>query len=165
MINNSHLREYIIRPSLTALDKWSEEAEELLVLTCAQESLGATYLHQEKGPALGIFQMEPLTYTDIWEKYLPYKAELVHKMLNYLEYSRRPTAEVMIYNLSYAAMMTRIYYLRIEEALPKADDISGLARYWNEYYNCNPNKGTDSEAIQNYLKFTGKTKGVKLNGK
>ncbi len=166
MINESHLREYVIRPALTAINKWSESAEELLVLTCAQESLGGTYLHQLKGPALGIFQMEPNTYTDIWERYLPYRPELVHSMLNYLQYSRRPGPEVMVYNLSYAAFMCRIHYLRVSDALPKAEDALGLAKYWNEHYNCNPSKGTDREAVENYLKFTGKTlKGVLKNGK
>ena len=163
MIDVSQLRKYIVFPALQALQL---DAAELIILTIAQESLGGTYVHQVNGPALGICQMEPATYLDIWEKYLPNKPEIVHKMLNYLEYSRIPKPEVMVYNMALSVMMARIHYLRVPESLPKMDDVPGLARYWNEHYNCNPNKGTDTEAIQNYLKFTGKMlKGVKSNGK
>ena len=62
MIDNKQLRELIIGPSLDALQMYSKEAEEILVFTCASESLGGTYLKQVKGPALGIYQMEPATY-------------------------------------------------------------------------------------------------------
>ena len=69
MIDNKQLRECIIKPTLDSLQMYSQAAEELLVFTCACESLGGTYLKQVKGPALGIYQMEPATYQDIWENY------------------------------------------------------------------------------------------------
>lgn len=155
MLNVQQLREYIIRPCLEKLKKWSPEAEELMILTCAQESKGGTYVKQIEGPALGIYQMEPETHNDLWASYLTHHPDLVFNILNYLEYSRIPKAYNLLVNLGYATMMTRVYYLRVPEAIPSAKDIPALARYWNEHYNCNPDKGTDEEAILSYNKFVG----------
>ena len=67
MIDHKQFRELIIRPSLMPLDLYSEDAEELLIGICAHESKGGTYLMQKDGgPAAGFFQMEPETYTDLW---------------------------------------------------------------------------------------------------
>lgn len=65
MLDCSQFRALIIEPVLSKLQLYSKDAEELLVFTCAAESLGGTLLHQIQGPAVGIFQMEPNTYTDI----------------------------------------------------------------------------------------------------
>ena len=71
-MNVDHLKIDIIRPVLKKMGRWSKAAEELLLLTCAQESHGAEYLHQINGLALGIYQMEPRTHDDNWENYLAY---------------------------------------------------------------------------------------------
>jgi hypothetical protein len=39
-------------------------------------------------------------------------------------------AEEMIWNIKYAIIMARLYYLSFPEALPDAGDVDGL---WNEY--------------------------------
>ena len=65
MLNIAQFRDLIVKSTLNDLLLYSEDAEELLVFTCAVESLGGTYLQQVKGPALGIYQMEPVTYNDI----------------------------------------------------------------------------------------------------
>lgn len=66
-INCEQLRLYVIRPTLEKIELWSEAAENLLLGTTAQESHMGTYIKQVgKGPALGIYQMEPATHKDIW---------------------------------------------------------------------------------------------------
>ena len=70
MFLHNQLRELIITPALSKLQLYSKDAEELLIFTCAVESDGGTYLKQIKGPALGIYQMEPRTYNDIWQNYM-----------------------------------------------------------------------------------------------
>lgn len=155
MLNVQQLRESIIRPCLEKLQKWSQEAEELLVLTCAQESRGGTFVKQVGGPALGIYQMEPMTHDDLWSSYLPHHPNLSYNILNYLGYSRMPSPDTLVFNLGYATMMTRVFYLRVPEVIPSARDIPELAKYWNVHYNCNPDKGTDEEAIIAYNKFVG----------
>ena len=77
MIDINRFRNLIVRPSLKAVDLWSEDDEELLILTCAQESLGCTYLRQIKGPALGPYCCEPTTYESYWKDYL-YKNSYYH---------------------------------------------------------------------------------------
>ena len=65
-----------MKPKLAA-----KEAQWLLLGTAAVESSGGRYLYQIKGPARGIFQMEPRTGWDIWENYLvhrtSYEADLM----------------------------------------------------------------------------------------
>src|SRR6266478_1286657 len=62
------LRFYIVRPSLAFLGTAlaTRFAEDLLLATCAQESRLGEYLHQENGPALGIYQIEPASLHDLW---------------------------------------------------------------------------------------------------
>lgn len=154
MIDVDQLRELIIRPTLKGLNLWSGEAEDLLLGTVAQESLMGTYIKQlDDGPALGIYQMEPATYRDIWENYLKYREELVDDILEVC--GNLPVSD-LIGNLYYATAMARIHYLRVPEALPIKDSltyIEDLAHYWKKFYNTGLGKGTEKEFIENYKKY------------
>lgn len=157
-INTKQLIELIIRPTLQDLGLYSLSAEQLLAGTCAQESGMGTYIKQVgKGPALGIFQMEPLTHDDLWENYLS-RGDLWLKVCH--KYGDTE-AKDMIYDLSYACAMARIHYLRIKEPLPPADNIPALAAYWKRYYNTALGKGKESEYIANWNKYCSKYYGVK----
>lgn len=157
-INTEQLRKYVIQPSLSIIDLYSPEAEELLVLTAAQESHSGTYLHQlGGGPACGIFQMEPATHDDIYKNYLKYKGALLSKIESLDLVSFRGTgvgtAEEMCGNLYYAAAMCRVHYLRVKEPLPAHTNLKGIARYWKDHYNTAQGAGTVREAIDNYNRF------------
>jgi hypothetical protein len=65
MFDITQFRADILTPTLEALQFREIELKELLVFTCAVESAGGTYVKQVKGPALGIFQLEPNTFTDV----------------------------------------------------------------------------------------------------
>jgi hypothetical protein len=80
-MNARQLRAYVIQPTLKPMGLWSLAAETLLVGTCAHESAMGKYLHQIKGPALGIYQIEPITHFDIWNNYLRYKPALRDQIL------------------------------------------------------------------------------------
>ena len=63
-IDAQQFREEIVRPVLEHLDAAdpgidSPNAEELLMLTAATESQLGRYLRQVRGPAIGVFQVEP----------------------------------------------------------------------------------------------------------
>lgn len=146
-INAKQLREHVVRPVLKQLDLWSESAENLILGTAAQESHMGSYIVQVKGPALGIYQMEPNTFNDIWTNYLEYKRVLVNKLEHF---SKWDTPTEMVGNLYYATAMCRIHYLRVREALPNYYDVSGMAKYWKKYYNTVKGKGTEAEFIANY---------------
>ncbi len=145
----SELQLHVIRPTLKAIELWSEAAENLLLGTAAQESHLGRYLTQIRGPALGIYQMEPGTHQDIWWHYLRYRPELAKKVKTFAA-SNPPHRKELVTNLAYATVMTRIYYLRVKEALPHPNDIQALAQYWKRYYNTFKGKGKIEEFILNY---------------
>jgi len=63
MTDADHLRREIIAPALRHIGMWSGAAENLLLGTAAVESRMGTYLRQVGGgPALGIWQVEPVTH-------------------------------------------------------------------------------------------------------
>lgn len=153
MIDVKQLRDEVIRPVLKELGLHSDSAEQLLLGTVAQESKVGTYIKQlGKGPAVGIYQMEPATHDDIWKHYLSYKPELAAKVRSFL-IGDEPNASEMKGNLYYATAMARIHYSRKPGFLPKADDVSGLAYYWKRFYNTNLGKGTEKEFRDNYNKY------------
>lgn len=153
MLDCSQFRSLIVEPVLSKLRVYSKNAEELLVFTCATESLGGTLLHQVKGPALGIYQMEPHTYTDIWSNYIRARNQLATLMALHFGCNKIPEIERMIYDLHFATAMARIHYLRTESNIPDAKDIDGLWDYYKKYYNTEKGKAKKEDAIKKYQDF------------
>ncbi len=153
MFNVEQFRKEIIEVALHKLGVYSDSGLELLTLTCAQESMGGTYIKQIEGPALGVFQMEPKTHDDLWATFLPNRSDLAYRILGAIYLSTKPPAEFLKYNLLYAAMMCRIRYMTVSEPLPASNDILALARYWDINYNRNRLAGFPEEAVAAYNKF------------
>lgn len=153
MLNISQFRELILVPVLSDLQLYSKEAEELLVFTCATESNGGTYLHQVNGPAIGIFQMEPATYNDIWQNYLTRNQGLICMLSTKFNINRIPTPELMISDLRFATAMARLHYRRVREPLPSHNDIDAIWEYYKHYYNTEKGSATKDESIKKYNKF------------
>lgn len=153
MINVQQLRELIIRPALRDLVMYSEDAEELLVFTCAVESNGGSFLKQIQGPALGIYQMEPETYNDIWQNYLFGKANLYMKLLTNFQCNRMPDEYRLIYDLRFATAMTRVHYARISLPLPHKDDTHALWAYYKSHYNSSLGKSQEDESLLKYQAY------------
>jgi len=148
-MNKEQLRE-LIEETLKEIGLHSKDAVNLLMGTCAQESHLGEYIKQIKGPALGIFQMEPATFVDIEQNYFRYKKELYEKVKSNSRVSYLYSG-LMVYNLKLAICMTRIHYLRVPEKLPNS--IEGYAAYWKRYYNTYLGAGTEEEFIHNYKRF------------
>lgn len=153
MLDCSQFRSLIVEPVLSKLRVYSKNAEELLVFTCAAESLGGTLLHQVKGPALGIYQMEPHTYTDIWSNYIRARNQLATLMALHFGCNKVPEIERLIYDLHFATAMTRIHYLRTPGTIPDAKDTDGLWDYYKKYYNTEKGKAKKEDAIKKYQDF------------
>ena len=165
MFNNLQFRKLIIQPVLNELTLYSQEAEDLLVGTCAQESRGGTYLFQEgTNPdlyaslqknilAVGPYQMEPLTHDDIWKHLNLSNHYLVDTIINFCNVPNNPTADIMLYNLYYATAMARLDYHRTSEPIPKTLELQ--AEYYKKYYNTSGGKATIDEYITNYNNFVG----------
>lgn len=153
MLKATQLRDLIIKPTLIELIAYSEEAAELLMFTCAVESDGGTYVKQVGGPALGIYQMEPNTYNDIWENYIKVKGSLMLILLSNFDLVNMPNEDKMIYDLRFATIMARIHYLRVNEKLPPANDVDKIWSYYKRYYNTAKGDAHKNEAISKYYKF------------
>lgn len=148
-LSASQLRSYVVRPALQRIGKWSLAAENLVMVTAAQESR-LTFLHQISGPAVSLWQIEPATYYDIWERFLPHHAGLRDDLREMAGSLNTPDVNLMHGNLFYAAAMCRTFYLRIPTRLPDADDVPGMAAYWKQHYNTHLGAGTIAQFISNY---------------
>ena len=153
MLNINQFRELIVKSSLSDLLLNSQDAEVLLVFTCAVESLGGTYLQQVNGPALGIYQMEPVTYNDIWHNFIIPDNKLGLRLFNNFDVNRMPSEARLIYDLRFATAMTRIFYLRIQEPLPSATDVDAIWDYYKKYYNTPKGAAVKDDSIQRYRDF------------
>ena len=163
MIQSDQLRANIIRPSLQSAGLWSVNAEELLLFTCAAETLGGSYVQQLGGPAAGIYQMEPNTYDDCWKNVIEKDGDLFFRLIRGCNFSNRPIFDDMVLNLKYATLMCRIQYLRFPESIPIATDIEAIYKYYKKYWNSVLGSSTEKGSMDSYYKVLG-IKEVK-NGK
>jgi hypothetical protein len=166
-IHASDLRDYVIAPVLRAANLWSPAVEVLLLGTAFHESTvaSATRLHQIKGPAIGIYQMEPFTHFDLWTSFLKYQPILRETVLDMIPKCSLKYDSVtgtlsgsdllLATDLRYATMMARIKYRQVKEPVPPADNFPALAAYWKKYYNTPGGKGTVEEFTRHYVQYVG----------
>lgn len=130
------IRNLIVKPSLLSVCLHSDAAEVLVYGTGLLES-NYQYLVQIKGPALGMWQMEPETHKDI-KKWLNLRmnSALLDRLLASCYYTALPADDqTLIHNLRYACLLARLQYFRVKTPLPRADDPEGLAKYYIVHYN------------------------------
>jgi len=134
----------------------SPVAEELLIATAAHESLGGTYLKEDHGPALGLYQMEPVTHDDIWSKFMPNHSEVTHRLMTTCQMSTKPLSSMLVFNLFYSTAMARIFYLRATAGLPATSDIDALWEYYKKFWNTEKGRAVKEDFIRNYFRFLNK---------
>ena len=147
MLDPEHFRRHVIRPSLLRLGLQSPAAEALLLGTALTESGLARLVQTGGGPALGVYQIEPATHTDIWRHYLAYHPGLAARVLS-LAAGGFGHPEQLVWNLAYATAMARLVYRRRAEPMPAATDLPGLAAYWKAHFNTAAGKGTAADYIE-----------------
>ena len=147
---------------------YSDEAFLLVFLTGLQESK-YDYIKQWKGCALGWFQIEPDTHTDLFSNYLFSRHDLLTKVLLLTKYSSEISntfnkkqyckdfindkkylnleAE-LITNLEYQVAVCRLVYYRKPFKLSAIKGVESAANIWKQYYNTNLGKGETSEFIE-----------------
>ncbi len=138
----------MIDPVLRLLDLYSPAASNLLVGTALVES---NLVHRRQvggGPALGIFQIEPATFDDIYRRYLPRKTAWLAAANGLLRPSATPLSQ-LVGNDRFACAIARLKYRMAKPPLPDSDDISGLAAYWLTHYNAG-GKGTAERFVRLY---------------
>ena len=139
----------VITPVLKSCGLYTEAAARLLLMIAAHESGNLKYSRQIKGPALGWFQMEPLTHDGLI-KYLASKTE-VFKRCNQFIYTGQ--ADELVWHPEYAVVMARVFFLRFKAPLPAKDDLDGLAHYAKKYWNTHLGKATPADYLMAYKRI------------
>ncbi len=142
----------IIRTALEPINLWSDNAEELLLMTAAHESHLGKYLHQFGGPALGLYGMEPFTLYDIWQNYLKYRPNRSQQITN-LTGTTGPALGQLQYNPIYNTIMARLHYRRAPGMLPDSYDLPAMAEYAKAYYNTPRGKATMEKYMLDYQRL------------
>jgi hypothetical protein len=158
-IEPEHLRE-LITEVLDESDRFSgmnfntPNAVELLMLTAAQESHLGRYLRQVRGPALGIFQMEPATMEDLFNNYIVFN-DAIHDIHQYYTQGMHEGNFVQRAkgDLVFQIIMARINYYRKPGALPEPSDEYAMARYYKRHWNTVLGAATVEEAVKNYRRY------------
>jgi len=146
-LNAQQLKELVIEPVLKDMDLYSESAVNLLLGTAAQESKMGYYIKQVKGPACGIYQIEPKTAEWLYDRYED------HYLLAYRN-TIHSISEQLVYDLAFQTVVCRLKYYSIKEPLPDdPNDVWKLANYWKKHYNTHIGKGTPEEFVANYRRF------------
>jgi hypothetical protein len=155
-MNVRQLKDVIITPALTALGLYSPSAANLLLGTAAQESAMGKFIVQQgigfRG-GIGIYQMEKLTYNDIWDRMVKDNVSIRVKMRLYLGYEGRPAPERMASDLLLSTMMARLFYYSINRPLPDAQDIPAMAAYYKKWFNTSKGAATEQQFIDNYNRY------------
>jgi len=143
-----------VKRTLQAVGLYSEEAVDLLLKTAAKESNFGTYLKQlGKGPALGVFQIEPGTEKNIWNELLKDNPKFAKKITE-LTGVTGPNLSALEGDLRYQTCVARLRYYWAKGALPKVGDIQAQADYWKKHYNTVLGAGTVEEFIAAAKKYT-----------
>lgn len=149
MFNIAQFRELIVKSSLRDLMLYSKNAEELLIFTCAAESLGGTDL---QGQGLGIFNMNIQTYNDLFQNYIKPNSKHLSLLVSNFQIHQMPSEERMIYDLRFATAMAALYYFRLNIPLPDTKDIQAIWDVYRIHYHVESNK---LDAIGRYNMFIG----------
>ena len=151
------LKETVIVPTLTDIGLCSDAAVNLLLGTAAQETQLGKYLVQTNMPlytgGIGIYQMQPATYDFVWFKKIESNIMMKSRVGFGLGMSTKPNVSNLAGNLYLATVMARLFYDNVQEALPAADDLPGLAAYYKKYWNTEAGSATTQEFIDNYNQY------------
>jgi hypothetical protein len=125
----------------------SEDPVELLMLTSAQETHCGRYIEQVKGPALGIFQMEPASFESLVRSFR------FRMLLDNYDIPEIPDLEELSGNIILQIASARLYYFRVPYPLPSKDNVLEMATYYKKWWNTYLGKATIESAIDSYNKY------------
>lgn len=157
MIPPAQFLEHVIRPTLDHLAVaeprlGTEASARLLLGTAIAESNLAALAQHGGGPALSFFQIEPATFHDVYDRYLPARARFKVAVYD-LRVPALTPLEQLAGNPFFACAIARIKYWMAPAPLPDADDINGLGRYWKAVYNTAQGAGDASHWASLYRKY------------
>lgn len=137
-MNAQQLLDFIIVPTLKYMggNYNSKNAQMLLLATAAIESECGYYIKQIGGPALGVWQMEPATHSDIWAECDALYGNLGPRAKNLgLEKNEYGADADLIDSPMYSCAMARLKYSMDSAPLPSFDDERAIYDYYKRIYN------------------------------
>jgi hypothetical protein len=138
-------RNLVINPALAILAPAgipvTQVAADLLMATAAVESNLGTWLSQDQGPALGVFQIDPASLLTLITRASPHQTQALYRIS-----TPQSAAAQINTNLLLAAAICRLYYWQVPDPLPP-DTVSGLWGYYKTFYNSKFGATTESEFI------------------
>lgn len=153
-IDADALRRWAVRPALEHLGMWSEAAENLVLGTAAHESGGFGWRTQAGGgPALGLWQIEPATLSDLYANFLAYHGRLL-ALLTDLRQADVPRDIDLRDNDRYGAGCCMLLYARHHAPLPvDPNDIPALAAFYKRWFNTPEGAATEKEFADDYRRY------------
>jgi hypothetical protein len=145
----------LIQNTLKPISLYSADAEQMLVATCAQESLMGMYRTQAPhGPARGIFQEEGEDFDDLVNNYLKYHPSL-------LTWAQSLTSNFcvddLVNNDAFAVAICRLHYYRVPAALPSKDDVEAIWNFYKVHYNSINGAATRDQFMAHYNLYAAQT--------
>lgn len=152
MLDINQFREHIVLPALHDLQLYTKELAELLVFTCAVESAGGTYVKQINGPAVGIYQIEPNTLTDLWVNCIVRNPSYMNLLCMNFNLHKAPMPVDLITNMKLASAICALTYKR-HRNINITMDVDCLWDLYKKYYNTHLGKAEKEPSIKAYKKF------------
>jgi hypothetical protein len=153
-LDPEHLRLLVIRPALQHIGLHSMAAENLVLGTALVESELRALKQRGKGPALGLWQMEPRTLRGLlaWldEDAAPLSRKRVRDALWQMTGPAPYDVSSLPGNLFLGAGMCRVHYYNNAAPLPRVAHAQGMAEYWKRWYNTRAGKGTVAKALPHF---------------
>jgi hypothetical protein len=144
---------HLVRRTLKGIDRWSWDAEQLILGTTAKESGFGRYFRQlNGGPARGPLQIEPRTEIDNWVRYINFRPYMRGAVGLVTGVYGSDTSQLE-YNVAYGIAMARIKYRRIPAPLPDGRDVYAMGQYWFKYYCCNNIPGQVEQFVAAWHRF------------
>jgi len=145
----------VYKVNMKLLGHARREEIELMAGTIATESHFYQRVQLNRGPARGVFQIEPDTAKDIYENYLRYKPELYKKFMDIVFYmgsapffipQKDEIDKLLMLCDDYSAGIARMVYLRQRPPIPKT--LEDQAAYYKLWFNTPAGKGS----VEKYLR-------------
>lgn len=130
-----HFRDQVVIPGLQAIGYYSRGESQLVLATGMAESGLRDTVQHGGGPALGYFEMEPVTHHDLFGRFLGgTRHQTILDGLRQLSPEAGEDRALVDYP-QYAAAMCRVKYLSVPPALPDMNDPEAAAAFYVKYYN------------------------------
>lgn len=117
------------------MDRYKPEGTELLCMIAAHESGLGKYRKQITGPALSLFQIEPITHNSIWDN-----CDSINKLAAKLGIKRNLAS--LETDDRYAVFVARCYLLMDKNPLPRS--VCAMGDYAKCYWNNGGDDGDDT---------------------